>query len=393
MNAIQKFKQGRKLIKFQTGGTFTGVTTPEGYKIYKRPSKDGGGYYYIDNTPQKFSHRVSPDDFQKYSRRVKTFYYTYKNPNHSGEKTIVTDNGVVLHDAMGYTGNGYYNNFGRPKSYYNDREYYVSNNTSQNNTSQNSTQSNTQSNTQTTAPRQTQSNQASSSAQKKSITTVSHPTYYTSNYKGKVPEKLSSRDAVSNFQEKYLKDYYAPGTYIADGIWGDNTQAAYDRYLAALAQNVQPTAVVETPVVTPEVEVPVVVQEYRPGIYNNEGYIPMAGSYTNVNGLYDYIINNPTSREAMLFNNAYGNLFNRELFDRIMNQYGISGHLGRRDTKRLNGLLDLLKQIGTEGSNEREDFIKTINNPSVLYNRNGGLLSKNPVQRFKLKRGGKFFKY
>ena len=381
MNAIQKFKQGRKLIKFQTGGTFTGVTTPEGYKIYKRPSKDGGGYYYIDNTPQKFSHRVSPDDFQKYSRRTKkTLNPDFKNSN------VIIRNGVEIWAPKYWIGNP-------QRSSVSQKEDRPTQNSSNQNGVENKSTKDTSTKNKSSKPQTGGSNTNVTNTNVSKDSKTLQPLYYTSKYKGKVPEKLSSRDDVKNFQEKYLKDYYVPGTYDSDGIWGDNTQAAYDRYLAALAQNVQPTAAVETPVVTPEVEVPVVIQEYRPGIYNNEGYIPMAGSYTNVNGLYDYIINNPTSREAMLFNNAYGNLFNRELFDRIMNQQGISGHLGRRDTKRLNGLLDLLKQIGTEGSNERQDFIKTINNPSILYNRNGGLLSKNPIQRFKLKRGGKFFKY
>lgn len=341
MNAIQKFKQGRKLIKFQAGGGWAGF-----YTVGNVPR------HVASKSPTRKRYLLDPDDIW-YSRGYK----------------VISRNGIDMvdprHDWMDLI------------SKQEDRPIQ-----------------DTPTKNKSSKPQTGGSNTNATNTNVGKGSKTSQSLYYTSNYKGRVPEKLSSRDAVSNFQETYLKNYYTPGTYIADGIWGDNTQAAYDKYLATLAQNVQPTAapVVETPVVIPEVEVPIAVQEYRPGIYNNEGYIPMAGSYTNVNGLYDYIINNPTSREAMLFNTAYGNLFNRELFDKVMNQYGISGHLGRRDTKRLNGLLDLLKQIGTDGSNERNDFIKTINNPSVLYNRNGGLLSKNPIQRFKLKRGGKFFK-
>lgn len=352
MNVIQKFKQGRKIAKFKVGG--------------------GGwaGFYTVGNVPRSTASKSSTR--KRYLLDPDVIW-------HSRGYKVISRNGVDMvdprYDLMDLI------------SKQEDRP--IQDTPIKNKSSKPQTKDSKTNVSNTSVNRGSKTNTNTSGGSK-----TSQPLYYTSKYKGKVPEKLSSRDAVRNFQEKYLKDYYTPGTYNPDGVWGDNTQAAYDRYLVTLAQNIQPTTtpVVETPVVTPEVEVPVVVQEYRPGIYNNEGYIPMAGSYTNVNGLYDYIINNPTSREAMLFNNAYGNLFNRELFDRIMNQYGISGHLGRRDTKRLNGLLDLLKQIGTDGSNERNDFIKTINNPSVLYNRNGGLLSKNPIQRFKLKRGGKFFK-
>lgn len=35
---------------------------------------------------------------------------------------------------------------------------------------------------------------------------------------------------VLNWQNK-LKDFYAPGTFKADGIWGKNTEAAYQKYL------------------------------------------------------------------------------------------------------------------------------------------------------------------
>lgn len=44
---------------------------------------------------------------------------------------------------------------------------------------------------------------------------------------------------IKSWQEK-LKNYYTPGTYNPDSIWGANTQAAYDRYLAdQVKQNVK----------------------------------------------------------------------------------------------------------------------------------------------------------
>ena len=119
------------------------------------------------------------------------------------------------------------------------------------------------------------------------------------------------------------------------------------------------------------------------------------GKYRDVNGLWDYMINNPNSREAMLFSNAFGNMItnkNREAFDRVMDQWGIRGRLGRKDSGTLRNLYELLKQIGSEGTVERENFIDASNNYEDYYNhsrryastyKRGGLISNNPIQRFK----------
>jgi hypothetical protein len=121
---------------------------------------------------------------------------------------------------------------------------------------------------------------------------------------------------------------------------------------------------------------------------------------------------------------------NKEIFDNVMSQYGIRGNLGRRDSGRLSNLLNDLNLIGVKGSDARKAFLtnfdkslpsseeineyvrtntparpnlSTINwglSPNTissgnlftnidkskyphLFAKNGGLISKNPIKRFK----------
>ena len=46
---------------------------------------------------------------------------------------------------------------------------------------------------------------------------------------------IGGANNIKAWQQK-LKNYYAPGTYNPDSIWGANTQAAYDKYLADQAK-------------------------------------------------------------------------------------------------------------------------------------------------------------
>ena len=150
-------------------------------------------------------------------------------------------------------------------------------------------------------------------------------------------------------------------------------------------------------------------------------------NYSNVEDYWNYLNNNKDSDDFKLFSNIMrttdGNL-NREAFDQIMSQYGISGNLGRRDSGRLANLLNDLNLIGTEGSEARNSFIDSYNknfinqkalnegqkaisnsipklnvpttilptyyntsnnyDSSTLFAKQGGQLpSKNPIKRFK----------
>lgn len=48
---------------------------------------------------------------------------------------------------------------------------------------------------------------------------------------------------------------------------------------------------------------------------------------------------------------------NKEIFDNVMSQYGISGNLGRRDSGRLARVLNDLNLVGVKGSDARKAFL------------------------------------
>ena len=163
-------------------------------------------------------------------------------------------------------------------------------------------------------------------------------------------------------------------------------------------------------------------ETFGPGTFNtnvtyNSGNIRAnrGVNYSNVNEYWDYLNNNRDSNDYKLFQNIMrttdGNL-NRDVFDQTMAKYGISGNLGRRDSGRLANLLNDLNLIGTEGSDARNSFIDSYNNHfnlaqkeapvkkwtpqgqdwrsnlqnvlSLSYHKKGGTLSsRNPINRFK----------
>lgn len=49
-------------------------------------------------------------------------------------------------------------------------------------------------------------------------------------------DTIGGANNIKAWQQK-LKNYYAPGTYNPDSVWGANTQAAYERYLAEQNNN------------------------------------------------------------------------------------------------------------------------------------------------------------
>lgn len=116
----------------------------------------------------------------------------------------------------------------------------------------------------------------------------------------------------------------------------------------------------------------------RGNIRSNRGI-----NYSNVDEYWNYLNNNKDSNDFKLWSNIMrtqdGNL-NREAFDQIMNRYGISGNLGRRDSRRLANLLNDLNLIGTEGSDARNSFIDSYNKQLDLASRaekNGTVYSNN----------------
>ena len=186
-------------------------------------------------------------------------------------------------------------------------------------------------------------------------------------------------------------------------------------------------------------------QHITPGTYTaptnfNRKYIrSQRDNYRTVDDYWNYLQSNKNSEDYNLWNNALSSLdtddAKKQAFYEIMNQYGIKGNLGRRDSGRLSNVLNVLKSIGTPGSKNHNNFvdnwnqsytdeIKKRNNiyqpnlanvntsydlskynsfktPSVtntpfIYDlskwnsfkfKQGGLISRNPVTRF-LQKGG-----
>ena len=195
-------------------------------------------------------------------------------------------------------------------------------------------------------------------------------------------EGLTNRDQVKAFQRDVLKMGDA-----SDGIWGKNTEAAYQKYLASkqttpttsytpgIEKNNIFTPIRETTTdfnvakeyLTPKQETPTFnlgtyvgdpTRTYNAGnIRANRGNL-----YSNVNEYWDYLSNNKNSDDFQLFQNIMGTQdgnLNREAFDAAMAKYGISGNLGRRDSGRLANLLNDLRAIGTEGSDARNAFLNS----------------------------------
>lgn len=208
---------------------------------------------------------------------------------------------------------------------------------------------------------------------------------------------------------------------------GDLTyQNANDALKQAARQSVQQPVQQEPTVINPGNE----TLGYQ---LNSRNIRANRNKYSNVNQYWDYLNTDEgrNSKDYRLWQNIMrtqdGNL-NREVFDEIMNRYGIRGNLGRRDSGRLANLLNTLGEIGREGSATRSAFVDSYNQnfdnsqkqtqffknqnfglttpqfitytPSSDFTKNltmlniplkynmkfkkGGLISKNPVERFKI---------
>lgn len=58
---------------------------------------------------------------------------------------------------------------------------------------------------------------------------VTPQSYYVRGFEGTMNQDLKNRNDVLNFQKMLISQGYNPGT--ADGVWGKNTQAAYNEYM------------------------------------------------------------------------------------------------------------------------------------------------------------------
>lgn len=154
------------------------------------------------------------------------------------------------------------------------------------------------------------------------------------------------------------------------------------------------------------------------------GFRNQDGGFRNVDEYYTWLNNNQNSDQYKLWNNVLEGMDDetrRNTFNQIMNQFGISGNLGRRDSERLAEVLNILRDLGVNGSANQKAFMNSYNTalnneltearrnaspitsyteqlrnqtlnarpslataPYIVYKK-GGLISKNPVEQFKSK--------
>lgn len=201
-------------------------------------------------------------------------------------------------------------------------------------------------------------------------------------YKTRVKELgLTNEDNVRSKQLELNTFLKARGLQELDpdGTWGEKTENAYQLFNSNknLQSALKPTEVELTPRT-----ITVQPAEYQPGTYNT-GYTFNRGNiranrginYSNRDQYWNYINSNPNSPDAQLWNNVLGGLTNDQklqAFNQIMDQYGIRGNLGRRDSGRLANLLNDLNLVGTSGSDARNSFLDSYRrNNRDIVNRTG----------------------
>lgn len=385
-NVIQRFKQGQKIQKFQKAGKFAYHGIPVQYvqnskeknnplyyykdnkglshyikksdldKIDKfgnyigsdgviySGSGNGNTVYYVNNSKQKIT---SPQIQKRYKGRDGKWYEAYKKGNDWLYRQSGTDDKFQIMPKNYYTPGGY--NFYQGKNITRKEEINPT------------TSSNTPSDT---------SNRNSN----RYISTLGDIEAYKNSL---AAEGLADRDAVKAFQEKL--------GVVADGIWGKNTEAAYQ---AMLAKNRE-----EAPVLTQQP-----IQQYVPSA-NTLGYrtdFDYTGSNSNIRNLgfnnYEGLVN--------FVNSNANNQFAKDLVQRFgntnsWNQNEVENALNIKGTYRRGrggDYSDIMRSMASWAGTQNGTYDRNQNfwnNLKVINGRllfkQGGLISKNPVKRFKIK--------
>lgn len=206
----------------------------------------------------------------------------------------------------------------------------------------------------------------------------------------------------------YDQNYVNSGAKIDDGIWGKETQAAYDRYKQAVAANsnvTTPPANTGTTVSGKGYSFTLptntnintdtntnIYESYYPGTYSNldniftrKGIRSNRGTnYSNVNEYWNWLQNNKDSEDYKVWSNIMGNdrYLNKEIFDNVMSQYGIRGNLGRRDSGRLSNLLNDLNLIGVQGRDKNGNIVMSDARRAFLTNFDRNLPSSEEINEY-----------
>lgn len=385
-NVIQRFKQGQKILRFQGGGL-----TYHGQKV--RPVYDNSvgsrDMYYIPGIEQKISRaQLDKGLTEKNSFTSGRQYFRGADGNlynDKGQKITIKSKPVSLigkktdiSKARGYkTRSGETNYAVRigGKWYYTNNKGVIQNEMPNNYISADGQFNFNNGKFSWNIPEKEETNPKTPLR-----TPVRDSNRYISTlgdidaYKNSLAtEGLADRDAVKAFQEKL--------GVVADGIWGKNTEAAYQ---AMLAKNKEPIPTLTQP-----------IQQYVPslGYRTNFDY---TGSNSNIRdlGFNDY------TTMVNFINNNPDNQFSRDMIQRFGNtntwdQNNVESALnvsGKYRSGRGGDFSDIMKsqaawagtQNGTYDRNQNFwNNLKVIN--GRLLFKQGGLISKNPVKRFKTK--------
>ena len=224
-----------------------------------------------------------------------------------------------------------------------------------------------------------------------------------------LPEGVTS---VTDTQTMLKNAGFDLGKYGVDGVWGKETQAAYDAWKNKLAANVGGTTgttpnITSTPTNTGTTvsgngysfTLPTntnantnTYESYYPGTYSNlnnmftrKGIRSNRGTnYSNVNEYWDWLQNNKDSEDYKVWSNIMGNdgYLNKEIFDNVMSQYGIRDNLGRRDSGRLSNLLNDLNLIGVQGRDKNGNIVMSDARKAFLTNFNRNLPNSEEINEY-----------
>lgn len=226
--------------------------------------------------------------------------------------------------------------------------------------------------------------------------------YYLKGFQSRMNQDLKNRSDVQAFQQKLIDLYgaNAVGKYGADGTWGADTQAAYDRYLAdqkrrQLADNLQFTkpdittdiGTVPEPKVEPSVT-PKLQSRYSNFDYSGSNRAIRDLGFNNYNGLVNFVKSNPNNPFAQDLITRFTDVNNWNQND-VESALGVSGTYKRG----INGdFSDIMRSMNDWQLEARTDNNGTVySSPHVK-----DLFEKVQVSpenrvlfpRFKFKKGG-----
>ena len=165
--------------------------------------------------------------------------------------------------------------------------------------------------------------------------------------------------------QNILKKYYAPGTYKNDGIWGDNTEEAYRRYLTIANTDF-------TPVSKEPIEIPNNEDNNVNFDYEKFKRAALASDYTP----------DPIEQKLVSTPITYNRSMTRDwLRNNIGTAYGISGAMRAATRRKLNGQATDNDITLIKSNQKLYDALKNAG----LFKKGGQLPSRNIVKRFKQK--------